>query len=124
MFMINPQNIFLFRYDAQACVEFLSSLLNLPRLWRGRDPKLPRHYEHEDVLNLTASQTKVLVEYLAQSLNEKVSSIAEICALENKSALKQHAHVFLVCLGGSGCTSEKVHKVASWLVDKARHAQG
>lgn len=53
-------------YEPKLVLDFITAVLDSPRLWMGRELKRPNHFVLEDVLNLNASQVDRLVDYIIQ----------------------------------------------------------
>lgn len=74
-----------FRFDCKKVLDFITAVVQLPRLWQGRTPKLPRHYQPEDMLQLTNDQFRNLLHYVVKEL----SSVPNVSShFENVPAMK------------------------------------
>ncbi len=57
--------------DAGAVLDFLAACVFIPKLWRGKDNKHhPKHVDPDDVLSLTPSQLRTLVDYHLAEVSE------------------------------------------------------
>ncbi|XP_064607195.1 integrator complex subunit 1-like [Liolophura sinensis] len=64
------------RYDPTCVLDFLWACYNIPKIWQGRDRKLPKNYTPEDVLGLTDSQLICLADTIVAegNMNQSASS--------------------------------------------------
>lgn len=96
------------RYDPTAVLDFLTALTRSPKLWQGRDKYLPKHYQPEDILNLSSNQIICVADYIVEEailMNDKKESLDKMnhriqllsqCIVEDEvymtSCLVRHLH--------------------------------
>uniref|UniRef100_A0A915IFF1 DUF3677 domain-containing protein n=1 Tax=Romanomermis culicivorax TaxID=13658 RepID=A0A915IFF1_ROMCU len=86
---------------SQNVIDFIAAVVDLPRLWVGRDLKLPRHHKAENILNLSPEKIKVLLEYSTDCFRNLRDSDKSDDLFKSKSfqvALKTCRNLLLSCL--------------------------
>ena len=58
--------IFPSSYDASSVLDFLWACVHIPKIWQGRERKVPKNQDSEDVLGLGDRQLINMVEYIIE----------------------------------------------------------
>lgn len=69
------------KYDPSAVLDFLQACMFIPKIWQGRDKKIPKHYTPEKVLVFSPGQACAMADYI---LNEHIAAAST--ASEGKPA--------------------------------------
>ncbi|XP_003746940.2 integrator complex subunit 1 [Galendromus occidentalis] len=56
------------RFDASAVLDFLSACMFIPKIWQGRDKKLPKHHVIENVLALSTDEICSVADYIIEEM--------------------------------------------------------
>lgn len=56
------------RFNASAVLDFLSACMFIPKIWQGRDKKLPKHHLIENVLALTTDEICSVADYIIEEM--------------------------------------------------------
>lgn len=59
------------KYDPSAVLDFLQACMFIPKIWQGRDKKIPKHYMPEKVLIFSPGQACAMTDYI---INEHISA--------------------------------------------------
>ncbi|KAH6933153.1 hypothetical protein HPB50_012504 [Hyalomma asiaticum] len=59
------------KYDPSAVLDFLQACMFIPKIWQGRDKKIPKHYTPEKVLIFSPDQACAMADYI---INEHISA--------------------------------------------------
>lgn len=59
------------KYDPSAVLDFLQACMFIPKIWQGRDKKIPKHYSPEKVLIFSPDQACAMADYI---INEHISA--------------------------------------------------
>ncbi|KAK2152727.1 hypothetical protein LSH36_320g00001 [Paralvinella palmiformis] len=63
------------RFSASAALDFLYACIYIPKIWQGRDKRVPKNSIPEDILKLTVTQIQCVVSYmLEEALSETHTS--------------------------------------------------
>nr|CAD7403102.1 unnamed protein product [Timema poppensis] len=82
-------------FDPSAVLDFLWSLTCNPKLWQGREKFTPKHHTPENVLQLTDTQLRVLVDYVLKEGCELEAVYTRESALEK---MESRLSLLLHCL--------------------------
>ncbi|XP_013788490.1 integrator complex subunit 1-like, partial [Limulus polyphemus] len=76
-------------YNPTAVLTFLWACIHIPKIWQGRDKKIPKHYQEEDILALTKDQLTTVVNYiLEESVNMCKTTVTQGGVEENSAHKK------------------------------------
>jgi len=64
------------RKSPSLVLDLLQAVIRSPKLWQGRDRKVPKNHEEEDVLNLSRPQIHQVVEMIVEEVKAKVKTSA------------------------------------------------
>nr|XP_056722177.1 integrator complex subunit 1 [Euleptes europaea] len=96
------------RFDPAASLDFLWACIHIPRIWQGRDQRIPQKRREEFVLRLKAPELVSLVELiLAESETRSSTSKEAAC-----SAIQSRLPLLLSCCHG---VVENIKKVVEYL---------
>lgn len=56
------------KYDPSAVLDFLQACMFIPKIWQGRDKKIPKHYTPEKVLVFSPDQICSMADYIINEL--------------------------------------------------------
>lgn len=59
------------KYDPSAVLDFLQACMFIPKIWQGRDKKIPKHYTPEKVLVFSPGQACAMADYI---INEHIAA--------------------------------------------------
>lgn len=59
------------KYDPSAVLDFLQACMFIPKIWQGRDKKIPKHYTPEKVLVFSPEQACAMADYI---INEHMAA--------------------------------------------------
>ena len=66
--------IFSFSYDASSVLDFLWACVHIPKIWQGRERKVPKNQDPEDVLGLGDRQLLNMVTYIIEEATSQSDS--------------------------------------------------
>ncbi|XP_077510798.1 integrator complex subunit 1 [Amblyomma americanum] len=75
------------KYDPSAVLDFLQACMFIPKIWQGRDKKIPKHYTPEKVLIFSPDQACAMADYI---INEHISAST---ASEGQSAPQEESRI-------------------------------
>ncbi|KAK6637842.1 hypothetical protein RUM44_008264 [Polyplax serrata] len=56
-------------YSPTSVLDFLEAMTRNPRLWQGREKRIPKHYTPESVLRLQQNQVLCMIDYIIEEAN-------------------------------------------------------
>uniref|UniRef100_A0AAR5P8Z6 DUF3677 domain-containing protein n=1 Tax=Dendroctonus ponderosae TaxID=77166 RepID=A0AAR5P8Z6_DENPD len=72
-------------------LDYLTALINSPKLWQGRDKAVPKHAHFEDMLKLNEAQVKCIVKYILEESDQ--------CESNWKQKMESRLPLLLKCIG-------------------------
>ncbi|XP_014664125.1 PREDICTED: integrator complex subunit 1-like [Priapulus caudatus] len=64
-------------YSPEIVLDFLWACVHIPKIWQGREKKIPKRYVEEDVLALTLPQLLSMVGYILQESSSTPDSLSQ-----------------------------------------------
>ncbi|VDI74206.1 integrator complex subunit 1 [Mytilus galloprovincialis] len=84
-------------YNPTAVLDFLWACLQIPKIWRGREQKLPKNHTLEDVLALMPQHVISVVEFIVQEVGMVTGKSVDGSTSEDK--IRHRSKLLMSCIG-------------------------
>ncbi|XP_002435477.4 integrator complex subunit 1 [Ixodes scapularis] len=92
------------KYDPSAVLDFLQACMFIPKIWQGRDKKIPKHYTPEKVLVFSPDQVCSMTDYI---LNEFLATATPAPKEESPTSTDKRLQISTrLPLLEQGCTDQ------------------
>ncbi|CAG2249829.1 INTS1 [Mytilus edulis] len=95
-------------YNPTAVLDFLWACLQIPKIWRGREQKLPKNHTLEDVLALMPQHVISVVEFIVQEVGMVTGKSVDGSTSEDK--IRHRSKLLMSCIGENDMSMKCVIK--------------
>ncbi|XP_071131635.1 integrator complex subunit 1-like isoform X1 [Mytilus edulis] len=95
-------------YNPTAVLDFLWACLQIPKIWRGREQKLPKNHTLEDVLALMPQHVISVVEFIVQEVGMVTDKSVDGSTTEDR--IRHRSKLLMSCIGENDMSMKCVIK--------------
>ncbi|VDI25204.1 integrator complex subunit 1 [Mytilus galloprovincialis] len=100
--------VLIYSYNPTAVLDFLWACLQIPKIWRGREQKLPKNHTLEDVLALMPQHVISVVEFIVQEVGMVTGKSVDGSTSEDK--IRHRSKLLMSCIGENDMSMKCVIK--------------
>lgn len=108
-------------YNPTAVLDFLWACLQIPKIWRGREQKLPKNHRPEDVLALSPENVVSVVEFIVQEVKMVTSDDKTVDGTMVEESIRHRCGLLMSCIGENELAMKHVIKHIDMSINSNRN---